>query len=244
MTSYSDKLKAFYSRKHISFAGFSCPLSSDCYSSVPGKPISKGAEAYVGRNYGEVTKILVVSLDIGGEAEDLDSRRKTIEKGEYKNPHMKGTYLLLQELLKQQIGNDNPFLYCSMINSSKCAINDGMANMAPKNFFINCKPYTIQEISTLEPNLIVVQGAIAKRILATKPLDDTAIQNAIRSLGIHNNTVFKWIIPLIQEYVYKVDILGIDILALCVPHPSARDGRWQKFVRTSLKPICDIIWEI
>jgi uracil-DNA glycosylase len=209
---------------------------------VKDSQLSSGAEAYVGKYYGKTTRIIVVSLDIGGYAENIDDRRKTIENLQYEkcNPHMKGTYTILETILKNEINEDNPFLYYSMTNSSKCSVLDNTMNMAPKFFFDNCKEFALEEIFILEPQIIITQGTKAKQILDPEKLDDDIIIKAINKLNIIEEIVYSWVVPVVKEFVFLTKISDKKIITICTPHPSARDGRWQKFLRMSLTPIVAI----
>jgi hypothetical protein len=63
---------------------------------------------------------------------------------------------------------------------------------------------------------------------------------AIKKLEITNEIVYSWIVPIIKEYVFLTNISDNKFITICTPHPSARDGRWQKFLRISLAPVVTI----
>src|SRR6478735_2103914 len=103
----AQRLRDYYASNKIAVAQFACPHRTQCEADAEKRRLTRGVEAHVGHRYGEVTRIVVVSLDTGGHTADLDERTHTIEgvTPDNANPHMWGTYQFLVQCSNGKSGN-------------------------------------------------------------------------------------------------------------------------------------------
>jgi hypothetical protein len=151
---FSSRLAEFYHQNHIAVgAFFRCANLPTCSVAVSDRGMKHGAEAHVGTKYGQPPRVVVVSLDAGGEAKTLGERCMDVERLTKKddcNPHMRGTWRVLEALLA--LGDDvSPFPFCAITNSAKCTASDGKRDMASRVLFNNCRSLAIAELEILSP---------------------------------------------------------------------------------------------
>ncbi|MCW7551782.1 uracil-DNA glycosylase family protein [Endozoicomonas gorgoniicola] len=244
---YSEiELKNFYARESIAVGAFNCPNKQKCSEAEP-RPLYHGAEAHVGSKYGELFRIVVVALDTGHEPADLEKRRSIIEGlwGESLNPHMRGTTELIQGLLKGQIEeNTSPHPFYAMINAAKCSGADGKRDMVSGALYNHCRPFALQEIELLSPQLLVAQGKKAASVLSAPqiPLDDLiAVAGAISE----DKEIQQWLISFARQHLRAYSQSeGEYVPVLEVPHPSSRNGSWTLFKNIALAPVLSLIKEL
>ena len=168
---YAYGLKMLYDERRISVDEFSCCHQESCKEASPDRELTTGAEAHVGRRYGDPIRLVIVSLDTGGGAseahgENLEARRCNIEKQRYENtnPHMRGTIAVLQSIYGS--GDEGDLLQrFAMINSAKCAGRDKDKSVVPDQLYKNCRDHGLAELGVLDPELIVAQGARARSMI-------------------------------------------------------------------------------
>ena len=129
-----------------------------------------------------------------------------------------------------------------MINAAKCSGADDSKGMVPPTLYENCLPFALQELAILAPDLVVTQGRAAANVLGDlSPIDQAALFAAATSLGAAG-TAAEWLVAVGNEFLGLVQLPNDSAaLTLRTPHPAARDGRWQRFVRVSLQPLGGMI---
>jgi len=128
------QLTHYYQENGISCDNFNCNHILRCTELANGRPLMNGAEAHLGTHYGEIAKILVLSLDTGGDAENINVRTEKIEAIVYEteNQHMKGTIDILFDLFSNYHLNKIDVLkHFSMTNAAKCSAADNNADKLP-----------------------------------------------------------------------------------------------------------------
>lgn len=232
-------LAAFYYSEGIAVGSFSCSKMEICRACAGGRGIQVGTEAHVGTRYGNARRIVVVSLDAGGQEwqpETVEERTKSIENihsADDANMHMSGTFEFLSSLLNDQIGDASPMPYFALLNSAKCRATDGTMDQFPRSIHWNCLPFAERELEILNPDIVWLQGAIPRDYFwnhietfqqASDPSKGAAFLESKISSG--------------DEGEDRPDILAkIGILASCshrplvihTVHPSHRSGGWQRF---------------
>lgn len=238
--SYEQRLKAFYHCHGLRVDKFQCSHTDQCREKAKCK-LSQGAEAHLGKHFGQDLRVVVVSLDTGGTSDAMENRRREIEAVHFKgpeNPHMKGT----KELLEAIFGNnENVFELYAMTNAAKCSRgDDSSSDKVPDALYKNCKEYVLPELECLDPQLIVTQGAKAWEALKLEhpaPVLPAELDNWIDSQAAGSKVVHGWLKSLAKEYLNMLRIADRDVPIMKTIHPSARQGQWGMFVRTALQPI-------
>ena len=243
-TKYVNRLQSFYADKGLCIRGFSCQHTNVC-AKAAGCALSRGAEAHVGTRYGEGIRVVVVSLDTGGDNDSMDRRRSKIEDlhpNGGNNAHMRGTTQLLQAIYGTEPNIDSGNLYelYAMTNTAKCSRCGPSSTKVPGALYRNCSEYVAPELACLVPQMIVTQGREAWWALdAPRSLSDahrTVLDHWIADLSIHP-VVRNWLWSLATEYLMTASVAERDVPILKTTHPSARSGQWQRFARTDLQPV-------
>jgi len=245
---FSSQLAEFYLRERIAVGDhFHCGNEGSCRVAASGRGMKSGAEAHVGTEYGQLRRVVVVSLDAGGETKTLAEKQADVEQ-ETKdscNPHMRGTWRVVEALLG--LGADvSPFPFCAITNSAKCTASDGKRDMAPPALFENCRSLARAELEILRPQVVVTQGGKAWNVLseAVEAVDKSWLNSLVGSLPVADPPVQGWLRSLSDEYlrVWRCD--SITAIVLKTPHPSARAGQWQRFDKVCLDPLAWLIREL
>lgn len=237
-------LKEFYTNNKLNRDGFNCSNLSNCEAIAKKRKIQyKGAQAHVGKLYGEKIKIVVLSLDSGGGHDYIEERTDTIERVKYSNSktnmHMKGTIELLRIFFPNDT-DENCLKRFSMTNSAKCSAGDSK-NKLPTDIYKNCSYFHKKEIEILGADIIISQGKDAyPSSLKPKKLSDYELQEFYNSLNIPNQNIMNAIKPTIDKYCKTVELSKSRVLLIHGPHPSARQGQWQLFRDISL-PILKLL---
>ncbi len=153
-TEVVQQLSEFYLSKGIDKAGFCCKHHhSICERIAAERGIRFGTEAHVGHLYGSgsTRRIVVVSLDAGAYGgEDIEERTRNLESAKNIDlaltDHIKGTYLFLSLLLRDQIGEISPMPHIVQINSSQCTPRHGGSGQFPKKIHDQCLPFKEREL--------------------------------------------------------------------------------------------------
>lgn len=233
-----EALRAFYRQEEISNVDFQCPLREQCHAQL-GQDIHAGAEAHVGSRYGEPFKLVIVSLDPGNSADNLNKRTETIEKQriENLNHHMDGTCTLLGHLLDME-GNVEIWKHFAMANSAKCCAGNDMRSV-PKALFWKCAPYTLGEVSRLAPDVIVTQGMNASSWTFQKAVTVEAISSDKKSsiiqreFGGLRKVVLEIVQGIVERELKLIDLNGHKVIWMHSVHPSAW-GNWSRFSEVQL----------
>ena len=244
MMNYVDKLEYFYAKKGLLTRQFQCQYASACKEAAKCE-LSQGAEAHVGSRYGENLRVVVVSLDTGGDSYSMEKRRSELEAirpGEKLNPHMRGTTELLKAIYSIKAENDgrNPYELYAMINAAKCSRKDENSNrQAPRDLFQNCSGYVEPELACLAPQLIVTQGTNARLWPGSQgELSDAHWSILAKWVAGQSaeRVVHDWLCSLAKEYLGTASVSDRDVPVLKSVHPSAW-GQWGRFARTSFQPV-------
>jgi len=239
------QLRSFYQNEHIAVAAFACPHQSFCDNVAMPRPLAHGAEAHVGSHYGETTRVVVISLDAGGDSEDLSARRDTIESITNPNPHMRGTIRILNALLGSDLNGQSPLPFYSMINAAKCSAVD-RRDMVPWELYERCCRFARSELEILEPQVVVTQGVQARQVLPSERqhIPPSWLDTVLQRLPAQSPPIRSWLIALGKEYLRTCQVGATTAITLEVPHPSARGGQWQLFDRVSLEPLSWLVRQL
>lgn len=223
MKDYKPLLRTFYDKHGIGRDHFSCRFKQEDKTSDN----NRGSESHVGKRYGEPFKIVVLCLDTGGEAENLTERSETVENDGL-NPHMVGTRLTLEAILKPW-RFDNVFAHFAMVNSAKCST--GGTDKASRHFYENCKSFIQEELSILGPDLLITQGVESREVIEIKKqIDNLTINKYLDFVGAQKNSpVGTGICNIIRDFVSYVSLGKKELPAIIHVHPSERYGRWVYF---------------
>ena len=131
----------------------------------------------------------------------------------------------------------------AMINSAKCSGKDDDKSSMPWKLYKNCWDHGHVELEKLDPELIVAQGAYVRDLLNPQEIDEDEIR---RHISIPNLTwgdadVGTWICTQTREYLKYWKNGNRNVLMIQAPHPAARGGQWQLFVRIMLPTIAHVI---
>ena len=246
---YVKRLRRLYDRRKIGVDAFACPHLKSCRKAAKAKDrkLCLGAEAHVGRNYGDPIRLVVVSLDTGGSAgtsrgKDLRKRRSTVQGVTFSgtNQHMKGTIQILRHLYGEEAEAEILPRF-AMINSAKCSGKDDKSDSVPDTLYQNCREHGLAELDKLEPQLVVTQGAKAREMMELDQICEKEIRKHVPRLTWGGADVGSWICAQAAEYLRYWRNGEQCVLVLQAPHPSARQGQWQRFERTMLPTIAEVI---
>lgn len=187
MSDILDKLKKYYEKNGISALNFNCKHCEDCRRGYE-KTFTPATESFVGTKYGikNLPRLVIISRDPKNSDENPEKRtlihhRDASLHPDYynwaislrKDSHWRSTLKLVYTVLdkfddfrKEGISEpENVIPYFTHVNSAKCCVDYG-GNPAPIKFFKNCKEYIPDEISILEPDIIITQGKEAKNSIS------------------------------------------------------------------------------
>jgi hypothetical protein len=243
----ADRLCAFYEQRGLSVGDkFSCVHAGDCIRDAGDRMLTHGAEAHLGTSYGTALRVVVVSLDTGGGSDDLENRTRIIENlpGTELNAHMRGTRAITRELLYPDIGEDEPYPYFAMINAAKCSGADRKRDMVPDTLYERCRPYALEELQLLAPEVVVTQGQRGRAVL---PPGERPVRESVDALAHQLGTldwVAEWLWALTSRYLKWISVGEGPALAVITPHPSARGGQWQRFAALDMGPLAWLVRHI
>ena len=245
-----------YEERKIGVANFSCCHQKSCEKAAGERSLTTGAEAHVGRRYGDPIRLVIVSLDTGGGAsethgENLESRRSNIEKQRYENTnrYMKGTIDVLRSIYAE-CQEELLLPRFAMINSAKCAGRDKDKSVVPDQLYKNCRKHGLAELDALDAELIVTQGAKAREMIKCQYVSkcDTVKELEARIPSRNDPSwcgadVRSWILNHAKEYLrlWKHKYREAFVFVLETPHPSTRSSQWYRFKRISLPPLAHVI---
>jgi len=243
---YQGRLRSFYDREEIAVACFNCRNRQDCVRDAAPRLLTFGAEAHVGSRYGQVTRIVVVSLDARGDSHDLIKRQAVVEGLQGLNAHMRGTKRTLGALLQGTGAGASPWPYFAMTNAAKCSGADDKGDKVPDSLYQRCRGFARDELSLLEPEVLIAQGVQARLLLAPLvPVPEPELAEAVAVLGVAGpSPVSTWVRAVGKKYVGLTRVGADDVVTIVTPHPSDRGGRWGTFELVGLPIACWLVQQL
>ena len=215
-----DKLTQYYRQAGILSTDFHCPYYEQCAAGTPG--LITGKAAYIGSAYEKRTlpRILFLSLDAGSDQEFETPEKRTpqgVRAVEARqtwqrfNPlwHWPATHRLavwVAQIFNPALTFDDANPLFAHTNSAKCCVIKKDRGQSPEVLFRNCKNYLPQELSILDPDILIAQGGHAHKAVEfscpdvsnqAEYLSVVAIQERIRVISINDHPVLyiKMIYP-------------------------------------------------
>ena len=111
----------------------------------------------------------------------------------------------------------------------------------PDKLYKKCREHGLAELKELNPELVVTQGAKARDLLEYREIDEEKIRGYMSILTWKDADVRSWICTQVKEYLRYWKNENQLVPVLQCPHPSARDGRWQRFERTMLPTLAHFL---
>lgn len=171
------ELLSYYRGHAIDSEGFACRHFGSC--SQAGGRFTTAKASFVGPEYerGSLPRLLFLSLDSGSATADATARTlQAVREQELatdvsalpKGKHWYETHELAFVLLRQfkadlTVAGTSP--YFAHVNSAKCCMNNPSRRQAADILFDNCRGYLPGELRILQPDIVVSQGAAARRAM-------------------------------------------------------------------------------
>ena len=234
---YTSRLNRLYDLRKISVKNFKCVYAHSCCVEES-RPLRRGAEAHVGERYGDPIRVVFVSLDTGGggeKGEPLKKRRNVVQRvrlNRRPNPHMRGTIHTLSAIFDQSPEDPELLKRFAMTNSAKCS--GSTRNAVANELYRNCRNHGLAELQALAPQLIVLQGTLARDMLGPlQHLNDAEILSF--DLPATENEEVK-------RYLRRWHGDGLNAIVIKAPHPSA-PKYWSRFRKNAMAPVCQVVRE-
>lgn len=183
-----QRLRRYYQDNGILSTSFTCPHKEEC--SGGSKEFTGPKSAFVSTGYenksGGLPRLLFLSLDSGdGDKDDRKRLPEALRQQEeverkvlvlHKGKHWYKTHELAWYIFKRfrpSIRLEEAKGYFAHANSAKCCMNKAGRKQADRVLFRNCRKYLKGELEILCPDVIVTQGAEAKKAVVSfyKPLE-------------------------------------------------------------------------
>ena len=177
--SVSHALKQYYQIEHIAALEFSCKHLHECQAGAA--EFVTAQESYVGPDYGvRVPRLVFLSLDSGKLDSDPAARTmaavraRTLAESPQSLPkrrHWRQTHELALVLLMQfdpAMTLERVTRSFAHVNSAKCCQNKPGNMKADAVLFKNCREYVRGEMRILRPDVLVTQGAEARRAIESQ----------------------------------------------------------------------------
>ena len=203
------ELQGFYDEKGISSTDFRCKHHAECRND--NEQFTEAKAALVGREYQthKLPRLLFISLDSGSGNIATNNTITAVEEAYYrsntnraKNRHWYRTHEIACEILKEFDSNitiESVKGWFAHTNSAKCCMNKTGRRKADKILFKNCMEFMSEEVSILNPDIIITQGLEAHYSLKNKfpKLENVAnvFQNDLSEVSVIviNNHPVLWI---------------------------------------------------
>lgn len=218
-----------------------CDNESNSISKKPKMP-------YIGREYGNssnVPNLLFVSLDSGDEQENYHTIEEVRSRVELRSPrdingsdkvkHWYQTFdiaaIILDTYIDEQIKAERGVAFVdnfiSHTNSAKCTQNKENKKEADYILFNNCRPFVVKEIPLFDADVIISQGAYARKVL-----EEFQVVNEVLLKSTHKDKDVS--LPLrVREINNKKTI------HIAMHHPSYYKGYWGQ--KQALEDNLDVI---
>ena len=176
-----QRLRRYYEDKGILSTSFACPHKKQCSAGSP--DFTGPKSAFVSTGYenksSDLPRLLFLSLDSGdGDKDDRKRLPEALRRQEeerdvlalHKGKHWYRTHELAWYIFKRfdpGIKLEKAKEHFAHANSAKCCMNKPGRKQANKILFKNCQKYLPGELEILRPDIIVTQGAQAKKAVAS-----------------------------------------------------------------------------
>lgn len=223
-----QKLTDFYKRNGILSTSFTCKFKSECKQGCRTFTGPKSTFVSHGYEHSELPRLLFVSLDSGyGQKNPADVLPEAVRKsgqlanvnGFHKGRHWYKTHELAWYIFKQfnpKIKLEEVNKHFAHANSAKCCMNKPGAKEADKALFRNCRGYLQEELSILQPEIIVTQGAEAKKAM----------------VATHEKVVRK-----MDDFASIIRINRADVFWLHTHHPSSYGPFYSQYDYDKVKKV-------
>lgn len=177
ITDMMEKLRQYYEMVGISSTNFRCSHFEDCKSNTVDFVQAKAA--LIGKGYPShvLPRVLLVSLDPGKSKSDVKPENRTVrgvQETYEKSSPLKGAkqrhWYRTHEIAYTILGAFDPAMTIEKVkgcfahtNCCKCCANKPHRRQADRRLFTNCIEYMPDEVSILNPDIIVTQGNEAAR---------------------------------------------------------------------------------
>ena len=177
-----QRLRRYYRDNGILSTSFTCPHKEQCRGGSP--KFTGPKSAFVSTGYenrsSNLPRLLFLSLDSGdGDEDDRKRLPETLRKQEEierdvlvlpKHKHWYRTHELAWYIFRRfnpDIRLEDAKRHFAHANSAKCCMNKPGRKQADRILFKNCKKYLEGELEILCPDVIVTQGAEAKKAVGS-----------------------------------------------------------------------------
>lgn len=212
-----QRLRRYYKDNGILSTSFTCPHKKQC--SAGSQKFTGPKSAFVSTGYenksSDLPRLLFLSLDSGdGDKDDRKRLPEALRQQEEidrdvlalpKHKHWYRTHELAWYIFKRfdpNIRVEDAKGYFAHANSAKCCMNKPGRKQADRILFRNCREYLEGELEILRPDVIVTQGAEAKRAVQSfcespeRINDDeyasTILMNSRRVFWLHTHHPSGW----------------------------------------------------
>lgn len=175
-----QELYDYYKEKGILATSFTCEHKERCGGNHEKFTGPKSAYVSTGYEKGKLPRLLFLSLDSGSaDKNDRERLPEAVRRQEEKdrdvlslpkNRHWYRTHELawyILKLFKPGIKIQDAKKYFAHANSAKCCMNKPGRKKADSILFTNCREYLQGELKILRPDIIVTQGAEAKKAVGS-----------------------------------------------------------------------------
>lgn len=224
-----EQLEQYYSDSGILSTNFHCKYYDHCR--VGSTDLVKAKAAYIGSAYERhsLPRILFVSLDPGSD-QDFETPEKRTPLGvraieenrdwQRFNPllHWYTTHklaVLIAQVTHPAITYRDANHIFAHTNSAKCCAVKKNNDMSGDVLYRNCKNYLLQELSILDPDILIGQGGKAQEAIAFACQDISHLAQYRPIVEVH-------------ERIHMVSINGHPVLYIEMIYPSWRNDRTRK----------------
>ena len=200
-----QRLSRYYQDNGILSTSFTCQHKEECSGGSP--KFTGPKSAFVSTGYenrsSNLPRLLFLSLDSGdGDKDDRNRLPEALRQQEEierdvlalpKHKHWYRTHELAWYIFKRfrpSIRLEEAKGYFAHANSAKCCMNKPQRKQADRILFRNCQKYLQGELEILCPDIIVTQGAEAKKAVASFYESLRCIDEHASIIGMNSRKVF------------------------------------------------------